>query len=151
MASAKMESTRPTLTVSKIALHMYKDTNALDRPLVGTHSGRWRMAQVLMISIFGQFSGNGLGYFNTVIFGQLGVTTSSAQLGYNLLNSVLSAIGALSAVALTDRMPRRKVLVFGTFGKRCISCGDFQSPFANVFLHSLRGNARHKLWAIGCN
>lgn len=70
-----------------------------------------------MISIFGQFSGNGLGYFNTVIFGQLGVTTSSAQLGYNLLNSVLSAIGALSAVALTDRMPRRKVLVIGTFGR----------------------------------
>ncbi|KAI0163814.1 general substrate transporter [Pestalotiopsis sp. NC0098] len=90
-------------------------TNFDYRPLIGTHSGRWRMAQVLMISIFGQFSGNGLGYFNTVIFGQLGVTTSSAQLGYNLLNSVLSAIGALSAVALTDRMPRRKVLVIGTF------------------------------------
>jgi hypothetical protein len=26
-----------------------------------SHNGRWRMAQVLMISIFGQFSGNGLG------------------------------------------------------------------------------------------
>lgn len=89
----------------------------LDRPLFFSHSGRWRMAQVLMISIFGQFSGNGLGYFNTVIFEQLGITTSSAQLGYNLLNSVLSAIGALSAVALTDRMPRRKVLVIGTFGE----------------------------------
>ncbi|KAF2998367.1 hypothetical protein E8E14_005582 [Neopestalotiopsis sp. 37M] len=91
-------------------------TNFNYRPLFFSHSGRWRMAQVLMISIFGQFSGNGLGYFNTVIFEQLGITTSSAQLGYNLLNSVLSAIGALSAVALTDRMPRRKVLVIGTFG-----------------------------------
>ncbi|ETS72989.1 hypothetical protein PFICI_15381 [Pestalotiopsis fici W106-1] len=90
-------------------------TNFDYRPLFLSHSGRWRMAQVLMISIFGQFSGNGLGYFNTVIFAQLGVTTSSGQLGYNLLNSVLSAIGALSAVALTDRMPRRKVLVIGTF------------------------------------
>ena len=70
-----------------------------------------------MISIFGQFSGNGLGYFNTVIFGILGVTSSSTQLGYNLLNSVLSAVGALTAVSLTDRMPRRKVLVFGTLGK----------------------------------
>jgi hypothetical protein len=39
-----------------------------DRPLFTTHNGRWRMAQVLMISIFGQFSGNGLGYFNTVIY-----------------------------------------------------------------------------------
>ncbi|OAA56239.1 General substrate transporter [Niveomyces insectorum RCEF 264] len=84
------------------------------RPFLFTHSGRWRMAQVLMISIFGQFSGNGLGYFNTVIFNNLGVTSVSQQLGYNLLNSVLSAVGALTAVALTDRMPRRKVLVWGT-------------------------------------
>lgn len=86
------------------------------------------MAQVLMISIFGQFSGNGLGYFNTVIFEQLGIKSSSQQLGYNLLNSVLSAIGALTAVTLTDRMPRRSVLVLGTFGKQCYitssrSCG----------------------------
>jgi hypothetical protein len=36
-----------------------------DRPLFATRSGRWRMSQVLMISIFGQFSGNGLTYFNT--------------------------------------------------------------------------------------
>ncbi|KAK3329921.1 general substrate transporter [Apodospora peruviana] len=85
------------------------------RPLLLTHSGRWRMAQVLMISIFGQFSGNGLGYFNTVIFAGLGVDTVPQQLGFNVLNSVLSAIGALTAVSLTDRMPRRKVLVFGTF------------------------------------
>jgi hypothetical protein len=90
-----------------------------DRPLFFTHNGRWRMAQVLMISIFGQFSGNGLGYFNTVIYANLGVTSVSAQLGYNLLNSVVSAVGALSAVSLTDRMPRRKVLVLGTFACAC--------------------------------
>lgn len=70
-----------------------------------------------MISIFGQFSGNGLGYFNTVIFELLGIKSSAQQLGYNLLNSVLSAIGALTAVTLTDRMPRRPVLVFGTLGR----------------------------------
>jgi len=71
----------------------------------------------MMISIFGQFSGNGLGYFNTVIFQNLGISTSSQQLGYNLLNSVLSAVGALTAVSLTDKMPRRKVLVLGTLGR----------------------------------
>ncbi|KAK4167157.1 putative transporter [Cladorrhinum sp. PSN259] len=85
------------------------------RPLFLTHNGRWRMAQVLMISIFGQFSGNGLGYFNTVIFKNIGVTEVPAQLGYNILNQGISAIGALTAVSLTDRMPRRKVLVIGTF------------------------------------
>ncbi len=88
-----------------------------DRPFFFTHSGRWRFAQVLMISIFGQFSGNGLGYFNTVIFENLGVKSSAQQLGYNLLTSCLSAIGALTAVFLTDKMPRRPVLVWGTLGE----------------------------------
>ncbi|KAI1175882.1 putative MFS lactose permease [Nemania sp. FL0916] len=85
------------------------------RPIFLTHNGRWRFAQVLMISIFGQFSGNGLGYFNTTIFENIGVKSVSSQLGYNLLNSVLSAVGALTAVSLTDRMPRRPVLIYGTF------------------------------------
>jgi len=85
------------------------------RPLFFTHNGRWRMTQVLMISIFGQFSGNGLGYFNTVIYANLGVTSVSRQLGYNLASSIVSAFSAVSGASLTDRMPRRKILVFGTF------------------------------------
>lgn len=71
---------------------------------------------MLMISIFGQFSGNGLGYFNTVIFSNIGVKSVSQQLGFNLLNSVISAVGALTAVSLTDKMPRRPVLIYGTLG-----------------------------------
>ncbi|KAK6908653.1 hypothetical protein I204_02054 [Kwoniella mangroviensis CBS 8886] len=86
------------------------------RPLFLTHNGRWRMAQVIMIGVFGQFSGNGLGYFNTVIYENLGVTSVSKQLAYNLLNSVVSAIGALTAVSLTDVMNRRPVLIIGTLG-----------------------------------
>ncbi|WVF68283.1 hypothetical protein IAT40_003048 [Kwoniella sp. CBS 6097] len=89
------------------------------RPLFTTHNGRWRMAQVLMISIFGQFSGNGLGYFNTVIYENLGITSVPQQLGYNLLNSVVSCIGATIALVFTDRMHRRKVLIIGTFVCAC--------------------------------
>jgi len=33
----------------------------------------------------------------------------------NLVNSITSCVGALTGVALADRMPRRKVLVIGTF------------------------------------
>jgi len=73
------------------------------------------MTQVLMISIFGQFSGNGLGYFNTVIYASLGITSVVQQLGYNLMSSCISAVVALTAVSLTDKMPRRKILVIGTF------------------------------------
>ncbi|KAI1208558.1 general substrate transporter [Annulohypoxylon truncatum] len=91
------------------------DKRPLDyRPFLFSHSGRWRILQVLMISIFGQFSGNGLGYFNTTIFEIIGVSSIEQQLAYNLLNSVLSAVGALTAVAYTDTMPRRKVLIIGT-------------------------------------
>lgn len=85
------------------------------RPMLFTHNGRWRFTQIVMISVFGQFSGNGLGYFNAAIFSLLGVNTTAQQLGYNVLNSCLSAIGAGIGVSQSDRMPRRTVLVYGTF------------------------------------
>ena len=75
------------------------------------------MSQVLMISIFGQFSGNGLGYYNAAIFNDMGITTAAGQLGYDILASCCQAIGGLSGMSLTDKMPRRKVLVSGTFSK----------------------------------
>ena len=66
--------------------------------------------------IFGQYSGNGLAYFNTVIYGKLGITSVPQQLAYNLLYSVVAGIGAFAGASLTDRMPRRKILVIGTLG-----------------------------------
>ncbi|KAJ5827180.1 Major facilitator superfamily domain general substrate transporter [Penicillium robsamsonii] len=84
------------------------------RPFVTTKSGRWRFAQVIMISVFGQWSGNGLGYFNATIFKVIGYESSSTQLLLNLVNSIVSAVGALTAVYFCDRMRRRPVLIFGT-------------------------------------
>ncbi|KAL4954469.1 general substrate transporter [Aspergillus filifer] len=90
------------------------------RPFLLSHSGRWRFAQVIMISIFGQWSGNGLGYFNPAIYETLGYTSSSMQLALNVVHSVVGAIGALTAVYFCDRMPRRTVLVWGTLA--CAVC-----------------------------
>jgi hypothetical protein len=101
------------------ALFVLASTNrseSLDRPFITTHSGRWRFAQVIMISVFGQWSGNGLGYFNATIFKVIGYEKSSMQLLLNLINSLVSAVGALTAVCLTDKMRRRPVLIYGTFG-----------------------------------
>lgn len=70
-----------------------------------------------MISIFGQWSGNGLGYFNTSLYSIMGYTSSGTQLLLNLVTQIVQAAGALAAVTLSDKMPRRKVLVPGTFGK----------------------------------
>lgn len=72
---------------------------------------------MVLMSVAGQYSGNGLGYFNSVIYENLGITSVNQQLAYNLLYAVISAIGALIGALLSDRMPRRKVLVFGTFGE----------------------------------
>ncbi|KAJ9107370.1 hypothetical protein QFC21_000820 [Naganishia friedmannii] len=86
------------------------------RALFSTKNARYRFLQVMMISVFGQFSGNGLGYFNVVIYKNLGYNSSAVQLALNLANQVASAICALTAAAFTDRMPRIKILTFGTAG-----------------------------------
>jgi hypothetical protein len=75
-----------------------------------------------MMGLFGQFSGNGLGYYNPAIFNLLGYTSAFQQLGLNVVNSVISATGALTAMSLTDRMPRRKVLVWGTLASAAMLC-----------------------------
>jgi len=81
---------------------LYKDANA-----------RWRFLMVLFMGVFGQFSGNGLGYFNPQIFALLGYKTVM-QFVLNLAVSLVSATGAYTGVAFTDRMPRRTVLWVGT-------------------------------------
>jgi MFS family permease len=40
--------------------------------LFKTSSGRWRSLMVMLMGVFGQFSGNGLGYFNTQIYEAVG-------------------------------------------------------------------------------
>ncbi|KAI5124967.1 hypothetical protein M0805_007393 [Coniferiporia weirii] len=77
-------------------------------------STRWRFLMVIFMAVFGQFSGNGLGYFNTQIYAAVGYGTYK-QFVLNLCSSVVSCIGALGGVALADRMPRRTALVAGTF------------------------------------
>lgn len=55
------------------------------------------------------------GYFNLQIYEAVGYD-SYMQFVLNLANSFTSAFGAGCGVALADRMPRRKALIFGTFG-----------------------------------
>jgi len=78
-----------------------------------TKNARWRMLMVILMGVFGQFSGNGLGYFNPQIFAILGYGTIM-QFVLNLAITIVSATGAYTGVAFTDRMPRRTVLWVGT-------------------------------------
>jgi len=82
--------------------------------LFKTHSSRWRIFMVITMGIFGQMSGNGLGYYNLQIYQAIGFDTKM-QFAMNLINACLAALVSWVAVSLSDRMPRRKVLVIGTF------------------------------------
>lgn len=87
--------------------------------LFKTKSARWRSLMVIFMGVFGQFSGNGLGYFNTQIYAAVGYD-NYMQFVLNLANSITSCAGALAGVALSDRMSRRRALIFGTFGSACL-------------------------------
>ncbi|TDL29522.1 general substrate transporter [Rickenella mellea] len=82
--------------------------------LFKTRNARWRSLMVVLMGVFGQFSGNGLGYFNTQIYAAVGYD-NYMQFVLNLANSITSCTGALLGVSLADRMPRRKALIWGTF------------------------------------
>lgn len=82
--------------------------------LFKTSNARWRTLMMIFMGVFGQFSGNGLGYFNTVVFDNLGYTDVKTQLALNIGGQLISATGALTAMALTDKMRRRPVLIYGT-------------------------------------
>jgi len=82
--------------------------------LFSTSSQRWRSLMVVSMGVAGQFSGNGLGYFNLQIYEAVGYS-EYMQFVLNLCNSFTSAFGAGVGVALADRMPRRTALTYGTF------------------------------------
>ncbi|KAI0052176.1 general substrate transporter [Auriscalpium vulgare] len=84
------------------------------RALFATKNARWRSLMVVLMGLFGQMSGNGLGYFNLSIYQSLGFG-KQMQFNMNLIGTCASGVTAWVAVSLEDRMPRRKVLIIGTF------------------------------------
>ncbi|KAE9394996.1 general substrate transporter [Gymnopus androsaceus JB14] len=96
------------------------------RPLFSTKNRRWRMLCLsLMVStcpqVNGQLAGNGLvTYFLPAIFENAGVTSKQRQLVYNFANSILSAFGAFSGAAVTDKIGRRRRLYLGSFILACL-------------------------------
>ncbi|KAL8292161.1 hypothetical protein RQP46_001627 [Phenoliferia psychrophenolica] len=63
--------------------------------LFNSHSARWRTAMMVFMGVAGQFSGNGLGYFNLSIYEAAGYGYVM-QFVLNLVNSVTSAIAGKS-------------------------------------------------------
>ncbi|KAJ7661415.1 general substrate transporter [Mycena polygramma] len=91
------------------------------RVLFRTRNRRWRMVCLALMCVNGQLAGNGLiTYFLTVMMQNAGVTSPHTQLVYNFANSILSAFGAFSGAALTDKVGRRRRLFIGSFVLACL-------------------------------
>ncbi|KAF7301979.1 MFS domain-containing protein [Mycena indigotica] len=87
--------------------------------LFNTPNARYRTFMMALMGVFGQWSGNGLGYFLTILFQNAGVNSQNDRLTLNFVNTVVSACGALIATALTDKIGRRKMWFWGTFVSAC--------------------------------
>ncbi|KAK0440863.1 general substrate transporter [Desarmillaria tabescens] len=83
--------------------------------LFNNRNSRWRML-CLVLMVNGQLAGNGLiTYFLPTLMSNAGVKSKHQQLVYNFANSILSAFGAFSGAAVTDRTGRRRRLYIGAF------------------------------------
>ncbi|KAF5363898.1 hypothetical protein D9756_000210 [Leucocoprinus leucothites] len=83
--------------------------------LFNTRNARYRTFMLLLMAFFGQWSGNGLGYFLTILFRNTGVSSQNQLLTLNFANTIVSATGAVIGTLLTDRIGRRGIWLWGTF------------------------------------
>lgn len=93
------------------------------RELVGTRSSRYRLAMVIAMAFFGQWSGNNVvSYFMPQMFKQAGITNPSTQLLLNAINPIFSMIASIYGASLLDKLGRRKMLLIGLFGGMISYC-----------------------------
>lgn len=81
------DPSHPIVELEWEEMHRDIQTDASDKrwwdysELFKTRSARRRMFMVILMGVFGQFSGNGLGYFNLSIYELLGYDTIMVRLG----------------------------------------------------------------------
>lgn len=85
------------------------------RQLVHTHSARWRLLMVLLMSYGSQLSGNSvLTYYLPSMYTQLGIVSTDRRLLLTFVNSIVSCAGALAGSATNDWIGRRTKLWVGS-------------------------------------
>ena len=87
------------------------------RELFNTRAARYRLAMVITMAFFGQWSGNNVvSYFMPQMFKQAGITSPSTQLLLTAINPIFSMMGAVYGATLLDKLGRRKMLLGGLAG-----------------------------------
>ncbi|KAH7402122.1 general substrate transporter [Phaeosphaeria sp. MPI-PUGE-AT-0046c] len=87
------------------------------RELYNTRAARYRLAMVIAMAFFGQWSGNNVvSYFMPVMVKQAGILDPNKQLLINAINPIFSMIAAVYGATLLDKLGRRKMLMGGLVG-----------------------------------
>ena len=100
-------------------MHAYKDENPWwdFSELFNTRAARYRLAMVILMSFFGQWSGNNVvSYFMPKMFEVAGITSTNTQLLLTAINPIFSMIAAVYGATLLDKLGRRKMLLWGLTG-----------------------------------
>jgi hypothetical protein len=117
-------------------MEMYKNENPWwdFRELFNTKAARYRIAVVIAMAFFGQWSGNNVvSYFmvgptsrsavpaltqgeQPQMVKQAGITNPNTQLLINAINPIFSMLGAIYGATLLDKLGRRKTLLGGLGG-----------------------------------
>lgn len=116
-------------------MHAYRDDNPWwdFRELFNTRAARYRLLMVILMSLFGQWSGNNVVSckfvpsdtctkankcidFMPQMFKEAGITNVNTQLLLTAINPIFSMLGAIYGATLLDKLGRRKMLLIGLAG-----------------------------------
>lgn len=87
------------------------------KELVHTKAARYRLLMVIMMSFYGQWSGNNVvSYFMPQMIANAGIKDTNKQLLINAINPIFSMLAAIYGATLLDRLGRRKMLLGGLAG-----------------------------------
>lgn len=87
------------------------------KELFHTGAARYRLYMVILMSFFGQWSGNNvISYFMPQMVKSAGINSTSTQLLINAINPIFSLIAAVYGATLLDKLGRRVMLMAGLTG-----------------------------------
>ena len=87
------------------------------KELVHTRAARYRLAMVIGMAFFGQWSGNNVvSYFMPEMIANAGIKNTNKQLLINAINPIFSMLAAIYGATLLDKLGRRKMMLVGLSG-----------------------------------
>ncbi|KAI1335644.1 sugar transporter [Xylariaceae sp. FL0016] len=100
-----------------IRMEMESKSNSSYADFLKTKGNRYRLAVLLSLGLFSQWSGNAIiSNYSSVLYTQAGVTDSNSQFGLAGGQTILSLIVSVTMATLVDRWGRRPMFLASTGG-----------------------------------